>query len=259
LTTDSRADREQADAGDTGKSSPGRVDPKKVYQWRGKCASYQKEIRNLKAQQAKMKWEMERDRKKIATDDKREVTDDLREWRQQWVKELQECVRTRETAQTAALLEEDKVTAEFKRERRKVLADEEHKRVQDELQEDTAWSLWEENRLQELDASQHLHLKDERELVQEERKIRSDAEARAREEEEYTREQERIREMNYSIKLADDEAKALEASLSLTRSAFERHELAKEARSASPAMHHPESPAALLSTAPENEPLTFTY
>jgi len=95
--------------------------------------------------------------------------------------------------------------------------------------------------------------------VQEERKIRSDAAARAREEDEYTREQERIREMNYCIKLADDEAKALEESLSLTRSAFERHELAKEARSGSAALHHPESPSALLSTALENEPLSLSY
>jgi hypothetical protein len=45
------------------------VDPKKVQQWRGKLSAYQDEIRSLKAQQAKMKWTMERDRKKIAKED----------------------------------------------------------------------------------------------------------------------------------------------------------------------------------------------
>jgi hypothetical protein len=182
----------------------------------------------------------------------------LLEWRQQWVKELQDCVRTREAAQTSALLEEDKTTAEFKRERRKVLAEEESKRVKDELEEDTAWAVWEEKRLKEADEWKEQYLVDQRDLVQEERKLRADAEARAREEEEYTREQELIRAMNYSIKLANDEAKELEDALNLTRKAFETHELAKEARAESPRLQHPEGPGALLSPALENVPLTLS-
>merc|ERR1719238_1383336 len=149
---------------------------------------------------------MERDGKKAKATETKEDWEDITHWRQEQVPEVRE---------------QSHATAEFKRERRKADADEEGRRVKDELAEDMAWAAFEEQRVANLDAWKGQYLADQRDLLQEEAQLKRDAAAREKEEQDQVRAEEMTKEMAFKLSTLAAETAALQPSFQLTKQAYE--------------------------------------
>merc|ERR1719420_1485553 len=152
---------------------------------------------------------------------KKEDWEDITHWRQEQVAEAKEYAAQREKEQVTELLEQSQATSEFKRERRKAEAEEEHERVKDELAEDMAWAAFEEQRVAQADAWKVQYLADQRDLLQEQAQHRREEAAREKEEEDVARAEERSKEMTFMLNSLAAETSELQRSFQLTKQAYE--------------------------------------
>lgn len=178
-----------------------------------------KEVREIRALEAQMRWNMQREEEKDKRGEEKEKEEEIRDWRWRQSDEMKEFVAEKAQATKVVELEESKDFQEFKREVKAVVKDTERQMITEEYLQDTENASWRADLAR-------IEMERERELVIEKvdgvkelQEIKKQEKISVKIQEEEERQFEQNMEMEKMAKELAREREQLLQSLQLTRSA----------------------------------------
>lgn len=178
-----------------------------------------KEVREIRAMEAQMKWNMSREEKKDKVSEEKETEDEIRDWRWRQADEMKEFVEEREQEMKVSALQESREFQEFKRERKVEAKVEEQRYLAEVYEQDLENAALRAEMAREQADRDHEVTADRLETQQHLKEVKTHDKLRAKAEADENRALEQSLEMaNLARELAREKEQLLE-SLELTRAA----------------------------------------
>jgi len=178
-----------------------------------------KEVREIRAMEAQMKWNMSREEKKDKVVEEKEADDEIRDWRWRQSDEMKAYTEEKEQEIKTVVLQESKDFQEFKREKKAEVKIEEQRYLAEVYEQDLENAALRAEAARELAERDHEVTADRLETQQHLREVKVQEKHRVRAEADDNRALEQNLEMsNLARELAREKEQLLE-SLELTRAA----------------------------------------
>lgn len=116
--------------------------PETIQEWRKMLEETKREVREIKAIESGLKWNMTREDKKERLIETKASVEDTRDWRWRQSEEMKAYKASKLQETKTVELKESKSFQEFKRETKGVTKDEERKRVTEEYLQDREYAQW---------------------------------------------------------------------------------------------------------------------
>merc|ERR1719313_75153 len=107
------------------------MSPATMQEYRQKLDKAKKEVREIQALEAKVRWDMQREERREVIDQKKAEEDEIREWRKQAAEEMKAYVAEKLKKIKAEDLEQSKDFQEFKRLRKQMAAEENRRYIEE--------------------------------------------------------------------------------------------------------------------------------
>eukprot|EP00929_Paragymnodinium_shiwhaense_P070987 TRINITY_DN36064_c0_g1_i1.p1 TRINITY_DN36064_c0_g1~~TRINITY_DN36064_c0_g1_i1.p1 ORF type:complete len:849 (-),score=161.20 TRINITY_DN36064_c0_g1_i1:79-2625(-) len=199
------------------------VQPSSVEEFRKMLEETKKEVREIRAMESQMKWNIMREEKADKVLEKREAEDEIRDWRWQQRVEMKTLIEEKAAQQQRVDLQESKSFQEFKREAKVEAAQEEKRIIQEEYVQDTENATWRaEIARASLEREKEVVVERQEQIV-ENRNIREAVKQEEKVQVENERALEQQLEMQRLAKELERERAQLMQSLEYTRSCHQRN------------------------------------
>ncbi|CAJ1377144.1 unnamed protein product [Effrenium voratum] len=176
-----------------------------------------KEVRQIKALESQIKWDMQREETRQTELERREEARQIMEWRDQEVREMREYVEGKSREQRALELLESKEYQQFKRDWKQAKRKEEIERIKVQLAEDQDNAKWRIELQRALEADRRLLLQEAAEAQEELKELKE----KERQKEKFMQEEERAHdialEYAHQAQQISSEKEALLRSLALLK------------------------------------------
>lgn len=196
----------------------GGISPGEMKEYRRKLDDAKKEVREIQALEAKVRWEMDREERREVIDQNKAEEDEIREWRKVTSEEMKAYVAEKMRQVQAEDLEQSKEFQEFKRIRKQMAKEEDRRHIEEaylQHREDALWRV----EFSKLALQEHKEIVENRfEDLQEIKDIRLTEKVQAKVEEQNERTMAQSLEMDYAARQLQEEREALLRSLEFARS-----------------------------------------
>jgi len=126
----------------SGTSAPASMQPQTVQEFQRMLEETKKEVREIRAIEAQMRWNMAREEIREKTEKEAAALDDIRDWRWKQSDEMKQYVADKAHRTKVEELQESKGYQEFKREVKTLVKEEDLKVIQENYQKDMSNAQW---------------------------------------------------------------------------------------------------------------------
>lgn len=116
--------------------------PESLQEWRRMLEETKREVREIKAIEAQLKWNMQREETKERTTEEKATVEDVRDWRWRQNEEMKAYRAGKAQIAKVTELRESKTFQEFKREAKDKNKDETRKKITEEYEQDREHATW---------------------------------------------------------------------------------------------------------------------
>lgn len=181
-----------------------------------------KEVREIKAIESQMKWNMQREEKREKTVEAKETEEEIRDWRWRQSDEMKAYVEENKHEVHVTEIKENKEFQEFKREVKAVVKEEDKRYYHEEYLKDTDNAAWRAELAKVIQDNDKVLTLERVEDVKEIREIKTVEKVQAKIEDDANREHEQALEMANQAKALQKEREQLLQSLEYARSCSQR-------------------------------------
>jgi len=193
-----------------------------VEEYKKKLEATKKEVRDIRALEAKLRWGMQREEKRQVVEEKKEADVEIMQWREELAVGMKEIANQKAEEVRVKELQENKEFQVFKRDAKQTAKEEELIHIQEQLKADIEHAEMQAEMAQAVVADRHALVLEHLEDIQDLREIRATEELREKAEVEENRVHEVRLEFEHQANQLSSQKEELLRNLHLLRSTKQR-------------------------------------